>query len=186
MMKAMRSIKALLPLFVILGVSVGKAGTSDRGGGDSCERRIQEIAQDLSSWIRKGGHEGLKLEQETAGEYATVMLTLIQKTRITCVAPGDAGHPILVNGKPKECINFVESGISRIVCDREKFSAAASLAEQDEQYRLIHHEYATLAGFERPNEDQSNYRLSNQITGFLKDTVVRRLAVKGRNPKREK
>jgi hypothetical protein len=48
----------------------------------------------------------------------------------------------------------------------------------DEQYKLIHHEYAGIAGLEVPTGSQSQYFISNQVVESLEMRQVRMLAVK--------
>ena len=50
--------------------------------------------------------------------------------------------------------------------------------DESKQYELIHHEFAGLANFERPQGDDSDYAISNQLSGFLVDEIVKKLAVK--------
>lgn len=148
----------------------------DRGGGDLCENQIKVIREDLASWIQKGGPRGLKLPSGVSVDrYSEGMLSQISKARVRCVGPGDKGFPVEVYGTPKVC--KFETGVFRgatITCERPAFSA---LSESD-QYVLVHHEYAGLAGIEQPTKDDSVYNVSNQISAFLVDYVVKRLAVK--------
>ncbi len=162
-------------------------GVNSGGGGDRCERRFKEIAIDIVKWINDGGGNKLNLKnprnerQILPEEYKSNMLGSIGKARITCVSPGDPGHPVLVNGKSKECRSFVDNNITRIVCDRQKFYSSLAEPENDPtQYKMVHHEYATLSGFEVPDGDDSEYFLSNQITDYLEDQVVKKLSVKSK------
>jgi hypothetical protein len=164
--------------------TVVHAGTSDGAGGDRCEERFKSIGEDLAKWIRLGGHNSLNLTSLnglSADLYAAGMLREISRVKISCVDPGDINFPVTVNGTPKECKNFVDSkGERRIICDRYKFYAGLKDPQHDSsQYRLAHHEYAGLAGFELPVDDDSSYAISNQITGYLHNEVVKRLAVAG-------
>jgi hypothetical protein len=52
--------------------------------------------------------------------------------------------------------------------------------DQSDQYVLIHHEYAGLAGFEVNDGESSQYEISNQISGYLEDQIVKKLVVKPR------
>jgi len=155
-------------------------GTVGGGGGDRCEARFKDVAKDLANWIQAGGAKRMHLpahvDQKT---YAKRMLTAIAKTRITCVGPGDKGYPVVVSGSAKECRNYVDArNISRILCDRAKFYTDSADPENNPvQYTIVHHEYASLAGLEPPDQDDSNYVLSNQITGFLEDQTIKRLVV---------
>lgn len=169
---------------LIIAPKAFAVGSEGRGGGDSCEDRFKVVATDLEKWIKAGGGEGLDFSslpfQLTFQNYTTGMLDKISRARITCVGPGDADFPVLVHGKPKECRSYIdEAGIPRIICDRNKFYLHVDNRENNPaQYRIVHHEYATLAGFEVANEDDSSYVISDQITDFLEDHVVKRLAVK--------
>lgn len=151
-----------------------KAG-QDRGGGDMCESRIQVIANDIRNWIFDGGHEALDLKGLSPRTYSDLMLREISTTSIRCVSPGDEGHPVQIDDVPKVCVWAKSGGEGIITCDTAKFY---SLSESD-QYVLIHHEYASIAGLETPNGSVSDYEISNQITKSLTYQTVLRLAVKG-------
>jgi hypothetical protein len=182
---------ALLPLFVTI-VSLQAAalsfsdGGANGGGGDLCEDRIKVITQDLTAWLVGGGPLKLNLatpegRQISAEDVQSRMLKEIQKApRVSCVGPGDQGYPVLVNGYPKECKSEVSpQGATRIICDREKFYSGLKDPENDpNQYRIVYHEFATLAGLEVPNQDDSNYFFSDQITGFLENHYVARLVLR--------
>ena len=174
-----------LALFVALAfagtlsdVSTGfaRGGAMDGGGGDICENRIQEIRNDLRSWINAGGAKGLKLSKGvTHSIYKSKVLAEIGKAKIRCVGPGNKGFPVQVQKTAKICRFDVTSRKTKfITCDFNKFQ---SLPDTD-QYVLIHHEFAGLAGLENPLGDQSTYALSNQISGYLAEHTVRKLVVK--------
>lgn len=146
-------------------------GSEGVGGGDLCENQFQIITKDLQSWINKGGHEALR---GIPSDYSAKMLTQIDRLKVTCVKPGDKGHPVQVNGTPKVCRFDRTKRESRVTCDYHQFQALKS----DEQYVLAHHEVAGLAGIESPNEDSSNYIISNQISAFLEFKLERRLVVR--------
>src|SRR5262249_28121354 len=90
----------------------------------------------------------------------------------------------MVNGKAKECRNYVDSKQeNRIVCDLGKFYSNLREPENDSvQYKIAHHEFATLAGLEVPREADSQYWISDQVTGFLENQTVRRLAIRPNIP----
>ncbi len=154
--------------------ALAAAGGSDRGGGDPCEDRIKIVRDDLRSWIEKDGPSGLSLPAGiSVPEYSERMLTSIESAKIRCVGSHDSGFPVMINDSPKVC-RFDRSDVkSQITCDVTKF---ASLSESD-QYVLVHHEFAGLAGIERPNDDDSDYRVSNQISAHLADQMVKKLVV---------
>lgn len=151
-------------------------GSEGVGGGDICESQIKVIRDDIASWILQGGPNSLQLPAGmTVASYSEGMLKQIGKAKFRCVSKGDDGFPVQVYGTPKIC-QFKKSltGNSRITCDRDKFMKL----DENERYVLTHHEYAGLAEIEVPNRDDSTYSLSNQISSYLVDTVVKRLAVK--------
>lgn len=160
-----------------------REGGGVTGGGDPCERRITEIKLDFKSWIQQGGHGGLVLPTGMSGKaYAASMTDAIDTAKVRCVKPGDVGHPVHVVGRPKVC-RFDKSadGAQAVVtCDYTTFMDPKS-TDETEQYRLVHHELAGLANVEVPDEGDSDYRVSNQITGFLQTVVVKRLSIRDPN-----
>jgi hypothetical protein len=165
---------ALLSLTLFSSLSLASGGRSD-GGGDLCEDRIKIIRDDLKAWIQHDGPERLELPNGiSTALYSERMLAEMGAAKVRCLGPHDEGYPILVNGAPKVC-RFDRSNVgSMINCDLDKFN---SLNESD-QYVLIHHEFAGLAGVEIPNGDDSHYEVSNQISGYLADKIVKSLVVK--------
>jgi hypothetical protein len=159
----------------LLASAPGFAGPRDSGGGDLCEDRIKIVRDDIKAWIQKGGPQGLTLPRDVSiSQYSELMLEQINSAKIRCVGPNDAGFPVQVNDTPKVCRFERGSFKSVIVCDFDKFN---SLAESD-QYILVHHEFAGLANIEIPNGSDSNYEVSNQLSGYLKDELVKKLAIK--------
>jgi hypothetical protein len=101
------------------------------------------------------------------------MLSKILNARVSCTT-----GTIVVGGAEKTCKNWMDGkGVSQILCNYDRFMKTAD----SDQYVLIHHEYAGLAGFEPSNGSDSEYEISNQISGYLVDEVVKKLAV---NPNR--
>ncbi len=68
----------------------------------------------------------------------------------------------------------MEAGQPRIECNYKRFNEAS----ESDQYVLVHHEYAGLSGFETNKTDDSDYKISNQLTGFLESQVIKKLSVK--------
>jgi hypothetical protein len=150
------------------------AGPGISGGGDECENRIKSISQDVHGWIQAGGSKGLSLpEGLTHSAYDTAMQSEIGKAKIRCVGAGDDGYPVEILGTAKTCRFDKSDDSSRITCDYGKFRDLTD----EEQYVLVHHEFAGLAGIEPAVGDDSNYEISNQISGYLEDTIVKRLVV---------
>lgn len=169
----MKKYNVLIGACLLLSVTTTWAGNSGIGGGDLCEDRIKVVRDDINDWIVKGGPKELVLPNGiTAEQYSLSMLKALAETKdIKCVSKGDQGFPVAVNGTPKVCI-FDQTGGS-ITCDFVKFN---SMNESD-QYVLIHHEYAGLASIEKPDGASSDYQVSNQISGYLINQVVKRLSI---------
>lgn len=165
----------LLFLFLPLLASAKVAGPGISGGGDQCENRIRSIAEDIGIWIQNGGAKALTLPPSLKiGQYENAMVREILRGKVSCVARGDRGYPVQINGTPKTCRFDQQGSESRITCDIEKFN---SLGEEN-QYVLVHHEYAGLAGVEPANADESHYSISNQVSGYLERSIVKKLVVK--------
>lgn len=147
----------------------------DRGGGDVCENKIKEIGKDLYTWIYKDGGRDLDLDEISYDDYKNNMLQAINQAKaINCIS-GERSEQILkVNGIEKTCV--FDKRMSSITCDESKFMSK----NIDDQYRLIHHEFAGLAGLENPNQENSNYKLSNQISYYLETITVKKLVIKNR------
>jgi len=151
----------------------------DKGnGGDSCENRILNIRNDIKKWVFKGAGKKLNLgEIITPTKYRTEMLLAIKEAKISCT-----NNPVAYKKAKKTCINYVdeEDGSKRIRCNIGRFMGS----NQSQQYKLIHHEYAGISGFEEnEGSEESNYFISNQVIKFLKDFVTKRLILD--SPKNE-
>ena len=160
----------------------GGSGTNSGGGRGACDDRVQEIRDDLRHWIEGKGPEKGKLKllgQKTIQEYSKAMAdylavsrdvngAIAAKTRVECVY-----HAIQFQGDQRDCrFDQLKSG-PKITCDARNFLAL----NEDRQYRIIHHEYAGLAGFEPPHGVQSTYFISDQISAYLKK-LIKKLAIK--------
>lgn len=166
--------RAILPALILIASSVVQAGR-ESGGGDLCEARIKIIRDDLKTWINKGGPKDLTLPPNlTLTQYSEAILTQINNAKIRCVGQGDEGYPVEIGGTAKVCRFDIDSAAAQITCDYNKFQTM----NESNQYILVHHEYAGLAGIELPNGDSSTYKISNQMSGYLVSEVVKRLAVK--------
>ncbi len=167
--------------FIVFNATVAHAagGHDQGGGGDLCEDRVKIIRDDIGSWIAKGGAKSLELPKGiSSDQYSNQMLRMISQAKIKCVSSGDLGYPVMVLGTPKTCRFDKLEEISSITCDINKFKSET----ESDQYVLIHHEFAGLAGVEVPNGDDSEYFVSNQLTEYLVDQVVKKLALKIQTP----
>lgn len=169
----MKLIYVLLILICVTGQQAfagGGGGYDHDNGGDMCENRFASVRDDLKVWITKGGSADLRLPPEiTLEKYNGLMLEKIQTAKVSCV-----DQQILVRGVEKTCRNSVADGKSEIQCNRNQFMNTP----ESDQYVLVHHEYAGLAGFEVNTNEASNYEISNQITGYLESSIVKKLVVK--------
>ncbi|MNL27592.1 hypothetical protein D3C87_1491910 [compost metagenome] len=83
---------------------------------------------------------------------------MIRKLAVAKVSCTDT--KLFVGSAEKTCKNFFEAdGTASILCNENRFMSTPG----SEQYTLVHHEYAGLAGFEMNRGEDSNYQISNQI-----------------------
>jgi hypothetical protein len=164
----------IAPAFAALGNSSG-------GGGDEREERVNSIRADIYKWIENGGSNGLKLPNGMfLKEYNEAMLDILtnKKVIVSFVADDNSQDEelrVLVNGTPKTCRGFISKKDSQkhILCNIPRFDNTS----ESGQYRLIHHEYAGLARVEQNEGAASDYYISSQITNYLTEQKVLRLAV---------
>ena len=148
-----------------------KDNYSDRNDKTTCQKRIKTIGDDINLWISKGRAKVLKLPTNiTPSMYGNKMLEEIEKTEINCVK-----KTIYVNNIEKTCTNYQNtSGKKVLTCNFARFNAM----NETDQYRLIHHEYAGLAGFEANKDNRSVYPISDQVSGLFENILIKRLATK--------
>lgn len=165
----------------------GEAG----GGGDDCENRIQLIADDIKSWIKKGGSNYLKFEGDLNAEaYNTKMLdilNIVSSNELVSNVVECTSDKIYVGETEKTCRWEVSKEVSeqgfKIFCNYDRFMNGVSdeskkLEREDAQYQLVHHEIAGVAGVEGSFKDRSRYNLSNQIVASLAYKKEKKLVVK--------
>lgn len=148
------------------------AHANEKGnGGDICENRFKIVRDDLKTWILGGGSLGLQLPTGLAVDhYNMEMLKEIDQAKITCTDDRQ-----FIGNSEKTCKNFdAADGSTYVICNIDRFSKT----DESDQYVLVHHEYAGLAGFEVNNGEESVYPISNQITGYLEDQIIKKLVVK--------
>lgn len=169
--------KKIIFLSFIMSMSLAhaKVGSEGVGGGDLCEDRIKVVRDDIKTWIKGGGPAGLKLNDNMpVKQYSDSMLNSIGNAKVRCVTNGDEGYPVSVDGLAKVCrFDNNEKGMM-ITCDFNKFQAMKETA----QYVLVHHEYAGLSQVEIPNGSDSDYSISNQLSAFVVNEVVKKLSIK--------
>ena len=136
-----------------------------------CEDRIKSIRDDISLWIGRCGAAGLKLPQGL--DLSNYRLRIETQLKTARVASTD--DKIFVDDVQKSCKNFFDLlDQAQIVCNSKKFMETSD----SDQYVLVHHEYAGLAGIELNGSDGSDYSISNQISGYLQNQEVKKLAIK--------
>ncbi len=144
------------------------------GGGDSSEARVNEIRSDILNWIKSEGAKGLELSNIiTYDEYVSKMTIILQPQKVTISFTDDK---VIYDTAEKTCKGFIEeeSSEKHILCNISRFTKTSD----SDQYKLIHHEYAGLAGIEKNEGAASDYDLSSQITEFLTYETVLRLNIK--------
>lgn len=157
--------------------AMGKGGSMVGGGGDGSEDRFNEIRADLLKWVNLGGAKELDLPKEISyGEYVDKMTTILENK---IVVVGFTNQDVLVNNAQKTCKGFFSDEDSKfhILCNIARFNST----KDAEQYRLVHHEFAGLVGVEKNEDAASDYEVSNQISDFLTEQTVLKLAVKKAN-----
>lgn len=159
-----------------------KQGAGSGGGGDATEERVNEIRSDILKWIKNGGAKELVLSPAlTYNDYVASMSDILQPKKVVIgfVVQDDKKNDELkvsVNGMPKTCRGFNSKIDSKphIICNISRFKATSDA----EQYKLIHHEYAGLANIEQNDKAASDYTISSQITDYLSQVTVTKLAIK--------
>jgi hypothetical protein len=147
-------------------------------GGDICENRFTSVRNDIHSWILLGGSAGLSLPQGISfAEYNQSMLANIASAKVSCT-----DQKLTIGQAEKTCINYSSAGEQiLIVCNTNRFMNTS----ENDQYILVHHEYAGLSGFEVNAGESSDYRISNQISGYLENAIVKKLVVRPSAPPTE-
>lgn len=137
-------------------------------GGDVCEQRFKNIARDIRQLILGGGANQFQFQSgHSAKEYKAKMLSWIEPLLnqdanaivLECVGKD---VKVEVNNVPKTCVWFdsAEDAKKHIRCSFERFNGTS----QVDQYRLTHHEFASIIGYEDNNGSNSDYFYSDQIT----------------------
>lgn len=149
-------------------------GPGSTGGGDAaCEARFKAVRDDMSDWIASGGGQKLQLGNVTVSEYQQKMLSEVGSASIECLPDSDPRMPLTVAGVAKVCLFEKQSSGNKILCGYRNFQAL----DESNQYVLVHHEYAGLAGLERPDGGSSVYQISNQLRSYLVSRTEKRLSL---------
>lgn len=170
--------------------------TGQPNGGDICADRIEAIGQDINSWINRGGHiegEGLDLPAGVShADYAVRMKDAINSARVSCVShtlymdpENKRGEKTCINGVAADGIPEIKCTISKFLGERNRYGEFEGGLSEEAQYRLAHHEYAGITRLEANRlladgtlEQKSNFAISNQISAYLEEVTIKKLAVK--------
>ena len=189
-MKRLSAIKQLSPFllgFVFLACQFSSTSTATEtggtsgGGGDATEMGVSAIRQGLVDWIETGAARDLKLPLDlTYSDYIKGMGTYLAPHAVVVSfvtteqeeITDDAEQKVMIDGFRKSCRGFISVKDSRphILCNSDRYPRNGAA-----QYRLIHHEYASLAGLEKNLGVESDYVLSNQLSEFGGYETVYRL-----------
>ena len=178
-------------LLLLFTCQITFAGTETGNGGDQCEQNIIKVRNAIASWINSDGHINLDFPEKVNSKiYKSKMLNEISNAQIYCI-----NDEVSVYNTSKTCVNankarklsksiplelynkIKKTRKSVIVCNTNKLKNI----DADEFYRLIHHEYAGLSGFEVNTSAESNYFISDQLSAYLEATVEMRLALEKRD-----
>lgn len=148
-------------------------GHAQGNGGDECEQKILQIRDELLGWIM-GGPVGLDLPAGVAlDRYLKGMKRVLADRTVSVSCPRRKVYVASLGGaglEEKTCRNYIERGVGRIECNADRFMDRTSIGGQ---IRLIHHEYAGLAGF----EGTGDYRISDQLGGYSRVERVVKLSL---------
>jgi hypothetical protein len=159
-------------LFLSSNVFASKRGQDKGNGGDICENKMRNITNEMESWLLNDEFVGIKLPSKlTEKAYKKGMLNAVRKSQLSCTS-----EKVFIGAAEKTCMNFRDiRGNARIVCNFDRFLKT----DEQEKYRLMHHEFAGVAGFESNNGNEASvYRISNQISEFLQKEEVFKLGIK--------
>jgi len=143
----------------------------DRGnGGDPDVGKFRKIGSEIQSWIQGGYANKIILPAGMAlQKYVTAMNAAFNEYHVSFI-----DGSVSVRGLQRMCKNTNDRVHgAQIVCQRSLILRELN-ANSDGIYQLIHHEVAGIAGLELNIGQESDTRLSDQIT---KKIVVNRLPI---------
>lgn len=145
-------------------------GGHEGNGGDPQEMNFRDIAINIQAWIQSGNADQLQMPKGlTIEAYKTKMNQALKNYHISFTT-----SVVYVDGAEKTCKNIHDGrGDGEITCNERRYRDASI----NERYRLVHHEFAGLAGLEVNQNQDSDYQISDQISGYLKNETVLRLPV---------
>jgi len=157
-------------------------GGDSGGGGDTKEIPVDDIREEILKWINDGGGKDLifshgityddySLKMKEVLEQHFVVISMVEKESDT-----DDELRVSIDGVLKTCRGFLSKKDFRphIICNLNRFKSSSF----SDQYTLIHHEYAGLAGLEDNEGASSDYSISKQLSDYFFPKVVLGLSIK--------
>ena len=179
-MSFLRSISVILLILGTLGTSpLTRAADSDGGeagnGGDPGEIKFKMVALNIQEWLESGNADAIHLPMGLSFEsYKAGMLAKLRGYQIEFTE-----SVVKVAGTEKTCKNdFGKPDGNKILCNSSRFNSYYSNS-MDDIYRIVHHEFAGLAGFEKNKGEASDYVISAQLSDYLRVELVKRLPIHG-------
>ncbi len=193
-MNYLKTISLFLTITPTLALAQGGGVT---GGGDPCKNLIDQQREAIRGWIlrdeastidfSKAKIKGLGyFEEENKTSYKTKMLEVLEPGRVivTCyldparqgnsqaesvVSKTGVAYRAITIGSPATntaCINYEdESGHSHIDCNYDSILNEDARGALD--FKLTHHEFASIAGIEeRTGTSISDFSISNQLSNY--------------------
>jgi hypothetical protein len=171
-------LKNIVMLVFLLFPFAASAGIRDGGGGDPTEETVYEIRQSILDWIKSGEAKKLVFNDPAAmayDKYVQLMTPVLIAPPspfavvvgfVTTAQENATSNPeqqVAVDGVAKACrwFNSVKDHRIHLLCNSDRFPESAA-----EQFRLIHHEFAGVAGVEKNLGASSDYEISNQLADF--------------------
>lgn len=156
-----------LQLFTFSTLANAAKGGMDGGGGDTSEIKVDKIRSILLDWISNHGANNFILPPEiTKLEYENKMREILKPKEVIFSFIENSNelntyNRLLVEGMPKTCKGFISDTDNRkhVICLRNIFESL----KEEEQFQLIHHEFAGLIGLEKNEGSASDYFITKQL-----------------------
>lgn len=191
----LRVLSSILIIFstIVLSLDVNaQGGVGGPGGGGKNEPFFNEVAKNLRDWILSGNADALESQlppDVTLKQYKSLMISVLNNYNVSFT-----DKELRINGYPKTCIGWRgANNVFQIQCNNGQFGSDTP-DNINNVYRVVHHEFARLACrktrsgpicLENNRNENSDYRISELISGFLRSTVVMRLPVESGNRSNE-
>ena len=187
-------IRKNLSLALTLGlITSGSAFCQSMGGGNGGDpNEVAEFTglngQHLDSWSSVKGdliqgfesnrHRDLDLKGIDADSFKAQALDALHVAKVEWDE-----KEIMIQGVKRPCENFKDQLGLHIHCNQNAYASVMKNYDSETEYKMIAHEYLSLAGLEPNTYGLSDYPFSSQISSKLQLIEVKRWAVK--NPIRK-